>query len=79
MNKFYKKTKDKIKNYNIFYILLKTIRDYIFYFINCTKFELCLQSTQNKSGHAFDQFFGKGNFSKTKYIFRQSSSREFLE
>ena len=34
MNKFYKKAKDKIKNYNIFYILLKTIRDYIFYFIN---------------------------------------------
>jgi hypothetical protein len=34
MNKIYKKTKEKIKNNNFLYIVLKTIRDYSFYFLN---------------------------------------------
>ena len=35
MNKIYKKIKEKIKNDNfLFFVVLKTIRDYIFYFLN---------------------------------------------
>ena len=34
MNKIYKKTKEKIKNSNFLFIVLKTIRDYSFYFLN---------------------------------------------